>query len=342
MRRLGVILILVLSLTGNIDARAQDKWDAVLDRYEQICSQCKDLRARMMAGEQVSDRSVTSLLGELGRLRNELQQASGSMTESQKGRFEAIRNSYGSTLSEKNPVASKGNPATQAPKRSGTTTNVKVHTKPARIVLDPIAAVAPITVPSIQEPVPEAVAFAPCLLYGADTTTLTTATQQYTTSARFSIIPCFSYDGVPAGGVFAAYNYSGWGGYISARSNFVSGLYSYDCLGNGTIQNGGFFWGNGSSSISEWSVSAGVLKGILPRLELYAGAGYGSSVLRWQDATSAWARVSDASCAGFMLDGGMIFHMGYARLLVGTSWLTASQSYGRCSPSVNIGLGIGF
>ena len=80
---------------------AQDNWDAVLDCYEQICGQCSQMRSRIASGEAVPDRQVTQLLGELGRLRGELQQASGSMSPEQQARFMAIRDSYSGGVSAK-------------------------------------------------------------------------------------------------------------------------------------------------------------------------------------------------------------------------------------------------
>ena len=73
---------------------AQTNWNSVLDRYESITAQCKALRDKAAAGEPVSQKSVTTLFGELGRLRNMLQQSSGKMSKAQRDRFERIRRSY--------------------------------------------------------------------------------------------------------------------------------------------------------------------------------------------------------------------------------------------------------
>ena len=349
MRRLGIILMLILLLAGSISVHAQDKWDNVLDRYEQICNQCKDLRARMLAGESVSDRSVTSLLGELNRLRSELQQASGSMTTAQKARFDAIRNSYNtgngkaaghSATKTDSPAGNKTATVEQKTKHSGKRPETKSTPRTARLLFDSIASGTPIVAPTLRMPTSNTASFIPCEPLEVDTIVSVQTSATYPSSTRFSIIPLFSYDGLPSAGLFAALGVSGWGGYISARSNFISNTYAYDCFSSGFIPGGGFFWGNGISSVSEWSVAAGIIKGLHPIIDTYLGVGYGTSILRWQDATTSWVRVRDASSAGVMIDGGIIINIDRIRLLAGCSWLTASPATGHCTPAINIGLGL--
>ena len=89
-----MFLVCLCMLVAGTASLAQTNWDYVLDRYESITVQCKSLRDKAAAGEVVSQKSVTALFGELGRLRNMLQQSSGKMSKIQRERFDAIRESY--------------------------------------------------------------------------------------------------------------------------------------------------------------------------------------------------------------------------------------------------------
>ena len=104
-----LILVFCLFASSGV-ASAQNDWDSVLDRYESITAQCKALRDKVASGEPVSQKSVTSLFGELGRLRNMLQQSSGKMTKAQRDRFERIRRSYDGSVPAGAPQRPAGGP----------------------------------------------------------------------------------------------------------------------------------------------------------------------------------------------------------------------------------------
>ena len=87
-------VIVIIALLVSVTVRAQDDWDSVLDRYEEICSRCIELRERITAGEAVPNAEVTGLLGELSRLRTLIQDSRGRMSAAQRKRFNAIRNRY--------------------------------------------------------------------------------------------------------------------------------------------------------------------------------------------------------------------------------------------------------
>ena len=89
-----IFIAFLCLLAASSVAQAQNDWDSVLDRYEKITLQCMSLRDKAAAGERVSQKSVTELFGELNRLRNSLQQASGKMTAKQRERFRRVRESY--------------------------------------------------------------------------------------------------------------------------------------------------------------------------------------------------------------------------------------------------------
>ena len=86
-----IFIAFLCLLAASSVVQAQNDWDSVLDRYEKITLQCMSLRDKAAAGERVSQKSVTELFGELNRLRNSLQQASGKMTAKQRERFRRVR-----------------------------------------------------------------------------------------------------------------------------------------------------------------------------------------------------------------------------------------------------------
>ena len=133
-----------------------------------------------------------------------------------------------------------------------------------------------------------------------------------------------------------------WGGYVSLRTNLKSQLYAYDILSDGTTGGEARFEAKGGQRIGEYSAAAGVVRTVTPWIDLYVGAGYGSSTLCWNDIHGAWAKVRDYSAAGLLLDGGAVFHLGKISLLGGVSYLTARPESGPFKPVFSIGAGIGF
>lgn len=71
-----------------------------------------------------------------------------------------------------------------------------------------------------------------------------------------------------------------------------------------------------------------------PWLISYAGAGYGSSGLFWQDLNGTWMNVSDISVKGPEFEAGGIFHLGIFGLSLGASTT--------CFKHVEFKAGLGF
>lgn len=97
-----------------------------------------------------------------------------------------------------------------------------------------------------------------------------------------------------------------WGGYARFRSNFRFIESEYSCLSTGLLYSGQSFWGNGNSSRSNLSATCGVLAGLTSWLDIYAGAGYGSTSLYWQDIDGVWASVADFTHKGMAAEIGVI------------------------------------
>ena len=312
MRRFKFILVMIFCLlAGSGVMSAQNDWDSVLDRYESITAQCKELRDKAAAGEPVSQKSVTALFGELSRLRNTLQQASGKMTTAQRERFRTIRESY-----EGGKILRSALRQTQ----DGAQNDTPVILSEAEGAAKDLSKA------------------------GGVAKDLSAAPVAYQGFGRqpWNIVALASFGDVVGYGLHVTYLSGRWGGCFSFRTNFVSQLYAYDVLSDGTTGGETGFEAKGDQRIGELSASAGVVRSVTPWLNLYAGAGYGSSTLCWNDIHGAWAKVKDYSGSGLMLDGGALLHVGRLSLLGGVSWLTARPEAGPFKPVFSLGAGISF
>ncbi len=349
---------------------AQTNWNSVLDRYESITAQCKALRDKAAAGEPVSQKSVTTLFGELGRLRNMLQQSSGKMSKAQRDRFERIRRSYDGSVPAGEPAEppalrqaqGPGNPAGE-PRRSvgepveppATTDGPVLHL--ARVKLEPLPAVdggkiLRFVLRQVQDGAQNdnrsslrtdnLVILSEAKGETKDLSKRAKGETKDLSVKKINILPTLSFGDTRRGGLFLAMTRGQWGGYISLRTNLKSQLYAFDILSDGTTGGEERFEAKGGQRIGEYSAAAGVICTVTPWMELYAGAGYGSSTLCWNDIHGAWAKVRDYSAAGLLLDGGAVFHLGKISLLGGVSYLTARPEAGPFKPVFSIGAGIGF
>lgn len=367
-----IFIAFLCLLAASSVAQAQNDWDSVLDRYEKITLQCILLRDKAAAGEKVSQKSVTELFGELNRLRTSLQQASGKMTAKQRERFRRVRESYdgkmdgqvgalrlrsGTVESASGTVESRSGTVESA---SGT---VESRSGAAERNTDEASSHQPVgersrtTGNSMVEPLPKVEGWSaimkdipkaevdvlepqarPTRSIGTTETTGTMTGKHLT----FSAIPTLSIGDTRQGGVFLSLSRGRLGGYLSARANFVSQLYAYECLSDGTTPGPETFKGNGGQRIGEYSLSAGAVINAAPWLSVFAGAGFGSSTLCWSDFRGTWARVKDYSASGLQVEGGVVFHLRNLSLLGGVSWLTARPSSGPFMPVFTLGAGVSF
>jgi hypothetical protein len=345
-----LILVFCLFASSGV-ASAQNDWDSVLDRYESITAQCKALRDKVAAGEPVSQKSVTSLFGELGRLRNMLQQSSGKMTKAQRDRFERIRRSYDGSVPASEPVEppalrqaqGPGNPAGEPQRPVGEPVEPPATTdgpvlRLARVKLEPLPAVYGRKILRFAQNDSGTIIW-------DDSRVIQSVAKGETkvlSIKRINILPTLSLGDTRQGGLFLAMTRGQWGGYVSLRTNLKSQLYAYDILSDGTTGGEARFEAKGGQRLGEYSASAGVVRTVTPWMDLYAGAGYGSSTLCWNDIHGAWAKVRDYSAAGLLLDGGAVFHIGKFSLLGGVSYLTARPEAGPFRPVFTVGAGFAF
>lgn len=117
-------------------------------------------------------------------------------------------------------------------------------------------------------------------------------------------------------GLMAGLDGAKYGGYLSARSNFRSPDSAYDCRSDGTTDYGQI-WTNGRRSVGRFALTGGAWCQLSGWMKLYAGAGYGSRLVCWQDTRSTWARVTDYSATGLTTELGVIFQPGRLALSLG-------------------------
>ena len=266
-----IFIAFLCLLAASSVAQAQNDWDSVLDRYEKITLQCILLRDKAAAGEKVSQKSVTELFGELNRLRNSLQQASGKMTAKQRERFRRVRELYdgkmggqdgalrlrsGTVENRSGTVESRsgavGSTSGIGENRSGTvgstsgtgernTAEASSHQPvgersrtAGRIMVEPL--------PKVEGwPVGLAMTGEEILRYAQNDNLLRNDTPVILPGAAggvkdliFNAIPTLSIGDTRQGGLFLSLSPGRLGGYLSARTNFVSQLYAYECLSDGT------------------------------------------------------------------------------------------------------------
>ncbi len=334
MRFFRFILLAVLLLSSPL-LRAQEDWDAVLDKYEQIALRCRDLRSRA-SGEVVARQEVTSLLTELIRLRGILRQASGKMTPVQRERYARIRASYlGETAAEPEPpVREQGRPV--PPRPPGASGRPVVPVRPEGPVRLPWAGILPAAAP--MPSVRASWSGSPACLAGES--------HPFTASAvprpawHVSAVALAAWGDSRQGGLHLQCLRGLWGGYVAARTSFSSTAAVYECTSDGGTSSGGRFRPDGSARLGERNLSCGVVRTLLPWLDVYAGAGFGTSVLAWRDDAGVWARVSDYSASGPSLDAGILVSRGRCCLLGGVSWLTPRPVSGPFPPVFSVGLGM--
>lgn len=317
-RHIGLLLIILLL---PLLLRAQNDWDAVLDRYDQICTSCIELRERISSGESVPDAKVTELLGELGRLRTLMQNSEGTMSSAQRSRFNGIRSRYETTSKSGNGSESAlVSPKAKKNKQIGSKKGQIAPESPSHQTRTPITIPPSVSLPpGVLSPVRSLTetGLSPIRpAAGAETIKI----EKYG-EPRFDVIPFIETGYRPSYGLWVAASGKHWGGYLSFRSNFTPTRTSYDVNSNGTISTGSKFWGDGSARYGSISVSAGALWRPAARFGIFAGIGYGKRVLAWKDLGGEWAKVTDFSWSGIGAETGITFTFKHIDIMAGACWM---------------------
>lgn len=329
------------TLSERTEYMIEKDWDKILDQYESLCEECIELRVRAEAGEKISGNSVSKLIGMLSNLKKELRDGAGQMSDTQKKRFESIKSHYSEYFGErqeerrdnqnrKNDKTVTGNakqllqvqkPEKKAEKphsvlneakESAVTAVVreKIDLPEVHIDCSPafnnarfVKEVETSLAYQVSKPV-EAIS------ESEEKTRLLT----WTIAASASFFPAFSYGMT----LSIASKATGWGGYLKFQSNFHKTSSTYECLSDGSI-NGGKVWLSGNSSISKTKVSIGGRKVFGKHFGIYAGTGYGSQALYWEDISGQWALVSDLRISGVLAECGALVDLGALELSLGVS-----------------------
>ena len=311
MRACVTYLMVFFIFFSALDASAQSgQWDSALDRYEDICNRCIDLRQRSLSGEAVQASSVTALLSQLAALRNTLQEAAGEMAPSQRARFESIRLRYAEAFGI----------------QSGT-----------RSVFESIAASS--SLPAINLSHPAVVGDTQPFSFGRHSDSWVSPDDVISKTDRPSL-----HLGVIVLGSFLLLQPGLMTRFDMERAGFyVKGTVAliphsgYTCRSDGTTGTG-FIWTTGQERTGVSALSAGATFAVMnnPALTLraYAGVGFGQRTVQWEDASGRWAQVSDLSSSGLSTDAGILFDFGHLSFMAGLSSLSFQTA--QCD------LGIGF
>ena len=291
------LFALILLSIACIGLHAQDRrWDAALDQYQQICDECIDLRVRSAAGERIQAASVTQLLSKLTSLRGTLQDAKGQMTPAQRLRFESIRMRYEEVF------------------------GAQRHEVLPQV--DPSAWLPLLAEVPQSQIVPYPPEFFGSMPYRSPAAT------------SFGII---LYAGVPDMyyGAMAMLNGKPFGSFVKGSVSIPYTKGEYDCFSDGTTPTG-YIWTSGAECLSRWSITAGATYTPWRFMTIYAGGGYGSRQLLWQDVSDRWATVADRSVAGLAADVGLVFNLGPVSILAGASTI------GLRNITAELGIGLKF
>lgn len=261
--------LLTVSLYGQTSESETPHPEALLTRYELLCSDCLELKSRVAEGFPVSRQEASGLISEFVDMNRRLKTMTDSMSTLQKSRFEMINRWFSSGI------------------------------KPSALTHEPFSySICSIRCDSLKY------SSGICVCGHSGTSERPSSAGRAKIYAMADISVPLSY-GLMLG-IRDARGYRNWGGYVRFRSSFIFTDTSYSYFSDGTLDGGAPFWGNGSSLRSNLMVAGGVLYGVAGWLDIYAGAGYGFRRHCRQDIDGAWATVSDVSHQGLAAEAGVI------------------------------------
>lgn len=337
---LKVAIILILFFAGALNLHAQNvariDWNQALDRYEQICDQCISLRDDIRNGRQVPTSKVSSLFQELARLRAALQNASGSMTDEQKRRFLGIRDRYQLQLDgSANQTESVSKPVSKP------SITLKQPHRP--LSLDFKAAVPDFAAQIMPLTIPDSLFFSDNVIRNypsgiSETSGLGVSEVNGASDFwRVHVMGLIDLGNVTQYGMTLAVGMIKYGLLIGAVSNFKTVSSQYECYKDGSINGGGYFWGDGSVAETRFRLLAGIYWSPIDKLMLYANTGFSSVSRYWHDTQEQWARVIDLSGKGALFGAGVIVPIRHLSLTTGIQYDCFTKSV-----TANVGIGFNF
>ena len=290
------IIAVLCSFVVCASALAQSSLDELLNDYEQMCRKCLALRTRIDAGEQVSRDEAKATIDLFVAMNRKLKTLENEMTALQRQHFKDVGEWFTTGI---------------RPLRPSSLPSVVCKAMP---VLPVYSSDVRLAVPDSRLPEP--------VVPGRDAPT--DPSYRYIILAEMSA-PDLAY-GIRIGMMGRRF-----GGYASFRSNFVGADVAYECSSDGRLPNGSTMWAGGAQRNENMAVTAGLIFNTASWLSLYAGAGYGSRQLFWQDIDGQWARVSDWSAKGLTVESGAIFRWNGIAFSAGVSsvgFRTLSGTFG--------------
>jgi hypothetical protein len=287
---LKYFIAILIVLTACASALAQgtiNPYDIALDKYQQICDRVIDLNDKALAGNEIPDNEIKSLMSQLSELRGTLSAATGSMTAEQQARFRFIRDRFAS-----------GKKGREFIYLSRINQSIREFAR----TLSFGSLYCPKTVKDGQ------------LCYKSYR-----PNHGFGILASVGVLPSFSY------GLTGLVSWRRFGIYANVRDNFNSLSTSYDCNCDGTTSNG-YIWTSGRSKTSRLNVSTGAIWNATSWLHPFIGVGYGSKQLAWEDSSGEWAKVTDRSYSGVSIDYGLLFSFRRLLFSVGGSSITTKYS----------------
>ena len=107
-------------------------------------------------------------------------------------------------------------------------------------------------------------------------------------------------------GLMAGFQVRRSGVYARLSSNYQHCPTSYSCYSDGSLDGSGYFWASGAYKRTNLYASAGPVVGLSRNFSVSAGLGYGSKKIVWEDIEGAWAKVSDKSHSGILVECGAL------------------------------------
>lgn len=277
-------------------AQAQPSLEEELKNYADMCRRCMELRTRIQAGDNVYRDEAEATIDLFLAMNRRLKSLEGEMTALQRQRFKDVGEWFTTGI---------------RPLRPSSLPSVVCKAMPAfPVYLSDVG----LAVPDSRLPEPVV----------PDRDAPTDPSYGYIVLAEMAA-PDLAY------GIRAGIMGPRLGGYVSFRSNFVGAEAAYECTSDGRLPNGSTMWAGGAQRNENMAVTAGLLIRTVSWMSLYAGAGYGSRQLFWQDIDGQWAKVSDWSAKGLTVESGAIFRWNYLALSVGVSsvgFRTLSGTFG--------------
>lgn len=368
---ISIIFLYITQSAGGFTMPAQTDWDKVLDRYEALCDQCIDLKLRAESGEKVSGAEFSRLIGNLNNLRKLLREDSGSMSPAQRSRFSRIRDRYSNVFGKGSRTKVRVNADEASGLGAGDVSHAENRTgKQAQAGYGLAGShgentkYAGTRSDSGQGAVSQGVngiigerGAAGSTLYIPETLSTSGLTAEAFSFGTMNIIqrnkgidpnpkreprrvavgaagmvaaaPEFLYGGM----VSVVFRKNDWGAYAKYLSDYQSNSSSYNCTSDGKFS-GGKMWLSGNTRTSSYMFSAGARKVIWKGLGAFAGVGYGAHSVYWEDVSGNWAKVTDSSVNGAIIEAGVSYTLKPVEFFVGVSTI----SFGYNSLECGIGL----